>query len=91
MLTVRSSTSSIWRPDSGTPGDQATFVDLLAWSGHGDAPGFWDLARVLSELLPEGERERTMYKSLTTSQERLSREAASQANRVFTQGEMFTP
>ena len=78
--------AQLW--DSGRSGD---VVDLLAWSGHGDAPGFWDLARVLSELLPEGERERTMYQSLTTSQERLSREAASQANRVFTQGEMFTP
>ena len=31
-----------------------------------------------------------MYQSLTTSQERLSRQAADQANRVFAQGEMFT-
>ena len=77
--------AQLW--DSGRSAD---VVDLLAWSGHGDAPGFWDLARVLSELLPEGERERTMYQSLTTSQERLSREAASQATRVFAQGEMFT-
>ena len=77
--------AQLW--DSGRSGD---VVDLLAWSGHGDAPGFWDLARVLSELLPEGERERTMYQSLTTSQERLSRQAADQANRVFAQGEMFT-
>lgn len=71
-------------------GRSADVVDLLAWSGHGDAPGFWDLARVLSELLPDGERERTMYQSLTTSQERLSRQAAAQESRVFTQGEMFT-
>lgn len=78
--------AQLW--DSGRSGD---VVDLLAWSGHGDSPGFWDLARVLSELLPEGERERTMYQSLTTSQERLSRQAANQATRVFTQGEMFTP
>ncbi|MCY4424447.1 MAG: DUF1156 domain-containing protein [Acidimicrobiaceae bacterium] len=77
--------AQLW--DSGRSAD---VVDLLAWSGHGDAPGFWDLARVLSELLPEGERERTMYQSLTTSQERLSREAARQATRVFAQGEMFT-
>ena len=71
-------------------GRSADVVDLLAWSGHGDSPGFWDLARVLSELLPEGERERTMYQSLTTSQDRLSRQAAAQASRVFAQGEMFT-
>ena len=77
--------AQLW--DAGRSSD---VVDLLAWSSHGDAPGFWDLARVLSELLPEGERERTMYQSLTTSQERLSRQAAEQANRVFTQGEMFT-
>ena len=77
--------AQLW--DSGRSAD---VVDLLAWSGHGDAPGFWDLARVLSELLPEGERERTMYQLLTTSQERLSRQAAAQADRVFAQGEMFT-
>ena len=71
-------------------GRSADVVDLLAWSGHGDAPGFWDLARVLSELLPEGERERTMYQSLTTSQERLSRQAAAQESREFAQSEMFT-
>ncbi len=71
-------------------GRSADVVDLLAWSGHGDSHGFWGLARVLGELLPEGERERTMYQSLTTSQDRLSRQAAAQTSRVFTQGDLFT-
>ena len=53
-------------------------------------PGFWDLARVLGELLPDGERERTMYQSLTTSQEHVTRQAKAQAAETATQGEMFT-
>jgi putative DNA methylase len=47
-------------------------VELLAASGYGDEPGFWDTAKTLSELLPEGDRERTMLQALATSQERLS-------------------
>lgn len=59
--------------DAGRP---AEVVALLAESGYSDAAGFWDLARVLGALLPDGDRERTMYQSLTTSQEHLSRRAA---------------
>ena len=77
--------AQLW--DAGRPAD---VVDLLAASGYGDAPGFWDLARVLSELLPEGDRERTMYQSLTTSQERLTLQATAQADKAAAQGELFT-
>ena len=77
--------AQLW--DAGRPAD---VVDLLAASGYGDAPGFWDLARVLSELLPEGDRERTMYQSLTTSQERLTLQSTAQADKAAAQGELFT-
>ena len=72
--------------DAGRPAD---VVRLLASSGYGDAPGFWDLARVLSELLPEGDRERTMYQSLTTSQEHLSRRAAQESGGAFEEMALF--
>jgi adenine-specific DNA methylase len=47
-------------------------VELLATTGYGSEPGFWDTAKTLSELLPEGDRERTMLQALATSQERLT-------------------
>lgn len=53
-------------------------VEVLAASRYADSSGFWDIARTLAELLPEGEKERTMYQALTTSQERLTTEAAKQ-------------
>ena len=77
--------AQLW--DAARPAD---VVELLASSGYGTEPGFWDLARVLGELLPDGERERTMYQSLTTSQEHVTRQAKAQAAEIATQGELFT-
>lgn len=51
-------------------------VDVLAASGYGGTPGFWDVAHALAEVLPEGDRERTMYQALATSQQRLADAAA---------------
>lgn len=47
-------------------------VELLAATGFGSEPGFWDTAKTLGEMLPEGDRERTMLQALATSQERLT-------------------
>jgi len=74
IIDVLHRAAQLW--DTGQP---AEVVALLAESGYGDAAGFWDLARVLGALLPEGDRERTMYQQLTTSQEHLSRRAAQQS------------
>lgn len=76
--------AQLW--DTGRPAD---VVALLAESGYGDAAGFWDLARVLGALLPEGDRERTMYQSLTTSQEHLSRRAAQHSGGAFEEMVLF--
>lgn len=54
----------------------AEAVEVLAASGFGGTPGFWNIARTIGELLPEGDRERTMFQSLTTSQDRLAADAA---------------
>ena len=77
--------AQLW--DDARPAD---VVDLLATSGYGTEPGFWDLARVLSELLPDGERERTMYQSLTTSQDHVTRQAKAQSLDATAQVELFT-
>ena len=77
--------AQLW--DDARPTD---VVDLLATSGYGTEPGFWDLARVLGELLPDGERERTMYQSLTTSQDHVTRQAEARSPDDATQGELFT-
>ena len=84
VIDVLHRAAQLW--DAGRPVD---VVELLASSRYGDAPGFWDLARVLGELLPEGDRERTMYQSLTTSQEHLSRKAATHPAGGFEQRAMF--
>jgi hypothetical protein len=42
----------------------------------GASTAFWSLARALGEVLPEGNRERTMLLGLTGNQDALSRAAA---------------
>jgi adenine-specific DNA methylase len=49
---------------------------LLAETGMGTSTAFWSLGRALGEVLPEGNRERTMLLGLTGSQDALSRAAA---------------
>jgi adenine-specific DNA methylase len=85
IIDVLHRAAQLW--DAGRPAD---VIELLATSGYSDAPGFWDLARVLGELLPEGERERTMYQSLTTSQEHLSRRAAQHSAGAFEEMALFS-
>lgn len=49
---------------------------VLGETGMGASSAFWSLARALAEVLPDGERERTLLLGLTGNQENLSAAAA---------------
>ncbi len=49
---------------------------LLGATGMGAEPGFWSLARTLAEVLPDGDRERTMLLGLTGNRDVLAAAAA---------------
>lgn len=51
-------------------------TELLGATGFGTEPGFWATARALAEILPEGDRERTMLQGFTANQERLAVDAS---------------
>lgn len=73
LIDVLHVASQLW--DAGRANE---VIEVLAASGCGTMPGFWDVARALAEVLPEGQRERTMYQALATSQQRLAEAAAKQ-------------
>jgi adenine-specific DNA methylase len=50
-------------------------TELLGATGFGTEPGFWATARALAEILPDGDRERTMLQGFTASQDRLAAES----------------
>jgi hypothetical protein len=50
-------------------------MELLGATGFGTEPGFWATARALAEILPDGDRERTMLQGFTANQERLAAES----------------
>jgi adenine-specific DNA methylase len=50
--------------------------ELLGATGMGAEPGFWASASLLAEVLPEGNRERTMLLGLTGNRDRLAEAAA---------------
>ena len=45
---------------------------MLGETGMGASSAFWSLARALAEVLPDGNRERTLLLGLTGNQENLS-------------------
>ena len=49
---------------------------VLGTTGMGAEPGFWSMARALAEILPDGDRERTMLLGLTGNQDALAQAAA---------------
>lgn len=49
---------------------------LLGATGMGIEPGFWSMARALAEILPAGDKERTMLLGLTGNRDALSQAAA---------------
>jgi putative DNA methylase len=53
---------------------------VLGATGAGMEPGFWAMARALAEILPEGDRERTMLLGLTGNRDALSEAAAKSAS-----------
>jgi putative DNA methylase len=52
---------------------------VLGATGAGMEPGFWAMARALAEILPDGDRERTMLLGLTGNRDALSEAAAKSA------------
>ena len=53
---------------------------VLGATGAGMEPGFWSMARALAEILPDGDRERTMLLGLTGNRDALSEAAAKSAS-----------
>ena len=53
---------------------------VLGATGTGMEPGFWAMARALAEILPDGDRERTMLLGLTGNRDALSEAAAKSAS-----------
>lgn len=53
---------------------------LLSDTGMADDRAFWSLARALAEVLPDGDRERTILLGLTGSQDAISSAAAKAGN-----------
>jgi adenine-specific DNA methylase len=49
---------------------------VLGATGMGAEPGFWSMARAVAEVLPDGDRERTMLLGLTGNREALAQAAA---------------
>jgi hypothetical protein len=49
---------------------------VLGATGMGVEPGFWAMARALAEVLPDGNKERTMLLGLTGNRDALSQAAA---------------
>jgi hypothetical protein len=55
---------------------------MLGATGMGVEPGFWAMARALAEILPDGEKERTMLLGLTGNRDALSQAAGKSASTV---------
>ena len=63
---------------------------LLGATGMGMEPGFWAAARALAEVLPDGNRERTMMLGLTGNRDALA-EAASKSKATVEELTLFGP
>ena len=74
MIDVLHVACSLW--DAGR---RRELEQLLADTGMGLSTAFWSLARALGEVLPEGNRERTMLLGLTGNQDALASAAAKAA------------
>jgi adenine-specific DNA methylase len=57
---------------------------VLGGTGMGAEPGFWSMARALAEVLPDGDRERTMLLGLTGNRDALAQAAAKAATTELT-------
>jgi putative DNA methylase len=57
-------------------GRRRELEELLGATGMGVEPSFWAAARTLAEIVPEGNRERTMLLGITSNRDALSQAAA---------------
>jgi adenine-specific DNA methylase len=80
MIDVLHHACNLW--DSGR---RKELEQALADTGMGASTAFWSLARALAEVLPEGNRERTMLLGLTGNMDALSEAAAKAATPRFEQ------
>lgn len=71
MIDVLHSACNLW-----DGGGRKQLEQLLADTSMGSSSAFWSLARALAEVLPEGNRERTMLLGLTGNMDALSNAAA---------------
>jgi len=63
-------------------GRRRELEDLLGATGMGVEPAFWSMARALGEILPDGNKERTMLLGLAGNRDALSEAAARSTVRV---------
>jgi hypothetical protein len=74
MIDVLHHACNLW--DAGR---RKELEQALGDAGMGSSTAFWSLARALAEVLPEGNRERTMLLGLTGNMDALSNAAAKAA------------
>jgi hypothetical protein len=61
---------------------------VLGATGAGNEPGFWAMAGALAQILPDGDKERTMLLGLTGNRDALA-EAAAKSGSVFEELTLF--
>lgn len=69
-------------------GRRRELEEVLGATGFGVEPGFWSMARALAEILPDGDRERTMLLGLTGNRDALA-QAAAQSTTTFEELTLF--
>ena len=69
-------------------GRRRELEEVLGATGLGVEPGFWAMARALAEILPDGDRERTMLLGLTGNRDALA-QAAAQSTTTFEELTLF--
>jgi putative DNA methylase len=63
-------------------GRRRELEEVLGATGLGLEPGFWSMARAVAEILPDGDRERTMLLGLTGNRDVLAQAAAQSTTTV---------
>jgi len=61
--------------------DTEGMAQFLARSGHGMNPALWVLAQAMSEILPDGDKEKQLMQGLLNQKEKL--EQAAEQGRLF--------
>ncbi len=69
-------------------GDRMEIGKLLAGSGHINNPYFWQVAQAISEVLPEGDKEKQLLQGLLYGKASYQKEAADAKGK---QQDLFNP